>query len=263
MKKNKNKNTDQLFLFGPKKTGVILIHGWSANVQQVEGLARKINQGGFPVVAPLLGGHGTQPEDLKYFGPNEWQKEIIEIIKRMRKKYHWQKVILGGVSLGGNIAILASQKTKIEGIFLIGTPVHLKNHFITWIGSKIMPFFKKNLKKKYPKSIQLIRNKNTSYTYYPAETVKTTLITIKQSIRVVNKITMPSLIIQTNRDYLIAKYSPWIIYHLIKSKDKTLQWVKSCEDEHVLYGKAMEEAGLSVLRFVKQTTDEKQGDFKT
>ncbi len=246
---------DKPFLLsGKKDTVVILLHGWSALPRQVRSLAEFINKEGYLTYAPMFSGHGTHPDDLFNVKGSDWIKDAELAIKLVKKKRYIKKVVLVGVSLGGNVALLVSQKAKVDGVALLGTPVHLKNHFGVWLGLLWLPFFKKYIKKSYPKSIQrdLEFLNTTSYQYYPTINVREVLDVIRKCAFSLRKVKAPILILQTNKDYLVTKYSPWVIYNSVSSKIKKLQWIKLTGKEHVFVQSERKEYYSLVLNFVEQ-----------
>lgn len=244
-----------VFLNGGKKTGVVLVHGWSAMPRQMESLAKAINDQGYPVSIPLLRGHGTFPEDLEQAKAEQWIEDVVSAVGEMRKKGNVSKVIAGGISMGGNLALLASTKEKIDGIVLIGTPVHLRNHFIVWLGAHIFGFMGRYLRKKYPKKILTTKQKETSYQYYPAVSVKECLKIIRHSVLALNKVFAPILVLQTDKDYLLAKYSLWVIYNGAGSKFKKMQWLKTKYDSHVLSRDEEADSFSIILNFIKDISE--------
>lgn len=227
---------EPIFLPGTKDTAVILFHGWSSFPRQVKYIAEFLNSQGYWVSVPMLKGHGTIPEDLESATCRDWIADAEQAALAMKKKAPVRKIILGGTSMGGNLALLVSQKIQVSGIFTIGAPVHFKNHFLIWLGTLIPGWVKKYQKKKYPKSVQ--RQKEllgfTSYRYFPIKSVKECLAVVRSSVFSLRKVTAPVLIFQTRSDYLIARYSPWIIYNGISSQHKKIQWLNSSAGNHIL-----------------------------
>lgn len=244
---------DKPFLLeGKKDTAVIIFHGWSALPKQAKPLAEFINGQGYLTYVPLLTGHGTHPDDLLTVKGEMWVKDVENAIKLVRQKKHIKKIVLVGISLGGNISLLASLNKKVDGIVLLGTPIHLKNHFGVWVGSILLPIFKKYIKKSYPKSIRrdLDFFNTTSYQYHPTINIREVLKVARRCAFSLPKIKTPLLILQTNKDYLVAKYSPWVIYNSVSSKIKKLQWIKLESEDHVFVQSEMKEYYSLVLNFV-------------
>lgn len=239
-------------LKGGSGVGIILIHGWSATPKQMLPIARAIHKQGHTVMLPLLTGHGTVPEDLEQVTANQWIEDAVKAADELRSLESIQKVVLGGISMGGNLALLTSQRTKADGIILIGTPVHLKNHFWVWAGSKLFPIFMKYAKKNYPKKVVSTDLKETSYQYFPVANVKQCLEVIKKATFSLKYISVPILILQSNEDYVVAKYSPWVIYNSVKSKIKKLQWVRTKTNSHVLNDSEMSDSISIINNFIKR-----------
>jgi esterase/lipase len=140
----------------------------------------------------------------------------------------------------------------------MGTPVHIKSHFWAWIGSRLGPFiFKKYAHKTYPKKTINAVPSNHSYTYFSLRSVKECLRAIRKSAMNLNKVTVPVLIVQTNSDYLVTKYSPWIIFNRIKSKIKKLQWIQSKYDSHTLTKEETKDFFSVIQNFLLELEDKK------
>ncbi|MBT3356331.1 alpha/beta fold hydrolase [bacterium] len=256
---------DQGFLLsGTKETAVVILHGWSAFPRQVKALANFINEKGYLVHAPLLSGHGTTPDDLVEAKESDWINDTKRAIKKVKSEKGIKKVVLIGISLGGNISLLVSQEVTVDGIVLLGTPIHFKNHLGAWIGSFFVPFFKKYLKKNYPKSIQRDFDffNTTSYQYYPTICVREVLRSARHCAFSLRRVTAPLLILQTSKDYVVAKYSPWVIYNSVSSKVKKLQWIKLQNEDHVFIQDEMKDYFDTILNFVEQISAQDQIDAK-
>ncbi len=247
---------------GEKNSGIILIHGWTANPRQFYSLAKMLNKAGYWVFLPLLSGHGTKPEDLERMRWQVWLNDVIENIDFVNNGYNFDQVFLGGISLGGNLSLLASLERKIDGIFLLGTPVHLKNHFWLWIGSKILLLFKKYVIKKYPKNTASSIPGNHSYAKFSIRSGRECLRAIRRSALKLHKVTAPVLIIQTNTDYLVAKYSPWVIYNRIKSKIKKLQWIQSKHSSHTLIRSETKDFFSVIYNFILELEHKQEDKIK-
>ncbi|MBT6753381.1 alpha/beta fold hydrolase [bacterium] len=255
---------EDLLLPGTNETAVVILHGWSAFPKQVKTLANFINKRGYLVHAPLLSGHGTTPDDLAKATEADWINDTKRAIKKVKSEKGIKRVVLIGISLGGNISLLVSQETAVDGIVLLGTPVHFKNHLGVWMGSFFVPFFKKYLKKNYPKSIQRDFDffNTTSYQYYPTICVREVLSATRHCAFSLLKVTAPLLILQTNKDYVVAKYSPWVIYNSVSSKVKKLQWIKLQNEDHVFIQDEMKDCFDMILNFIEQISSRKQVDTK-
>ena len=240
------------FIKGKNKIGVVLVHGWSALPKQLDHLSEYLQRQGYWVSVPLLAGHGTWPEGLEGVKWERWLDDVIEAVRALKAEPEIKQVFVGGTSLGGNLALLASLEEEIAGVFLIGAPVHIKKHFWIWLGAKIVPLFKKYLRKKYSRKVDARKLRATSYQYFPTKSVKESLAAIKTSVKKLGQVTAPLLVLQTQGDYLITKYSPWIIYNKVQSRFKKLQWIQAQNNSHSLLTEENEDAFVMIDNFIQE-----------
>ncbi len=213
---------EAIFLPGKNDTLIILVHGWSLTPRQMLPLGKYLNKKGYTVSLPKLSGHGSQPEDLEKVVWQDWVKDIVREIKKQKKKNKFRKIIIGGTSIGGNVCLLASLKEKVDGLILIGVPVHFKNHFFIKLGVMFLPLIKKYVKKVRPQNIKF--NPKESYQYFPMKNSRQVFYLVRNSVFSLKKVLTPILILQTRNDFFVTKYSPWIIYNNVSSKLNKMQW---------------------------------------
>ncbi len=223
--------SEEIYLKGPRDTLIILVPGWSVVTRQLVPLAKKLNNTGYTVKCLKLSGHGTKPEDLNGVRWQDWVKNVVSEIRRSKKNNEFNKIIIGGVSMGGNVCLLASLQESVDGIILIGTPVHLKGHLLIKISSRVMPLFRRYTKKVRPRNIFF--NENDSYQYFPTKNVKEVLYTIEESVKYLKEVIAPVLILQAKNDFFVTKYSPWVIYKNVSSKIKEMCWIHTDSENHV------------------------------
>ncbi len=240
---------EPIFLTGENDVLIILVHGWSLTPRQMLGLAKHLNKKGCSVSLPRLSGHGTKPEDLEGVRWQDWVGDLVEEIRKQKQKNNFRKIIIGGTSIGGSVCLLASLVEKIDGLILIGTPVHFKNHFVIKLGAIFIPLFKKYIKKRRPAMVGF--NPKDSYQYFPAKNSRQVLYLVRNSVFSLKKVTAPVLVLQTRKDFFVTKYSPWIIYKNVSSKIKKMQWLETESENHVPQGEEVERMAELVEGFVE------------
>ena len=241
---------EPIILKGNNSIAIILIHGWSAFPRQMIELGKRLNEDGYWIYIPLLKGHGRSPENLEKVIMDDWINDIEKEAAKVKTNPIIKKVFIGGNSMGGSLAILGALKNNYSGLILLGTPIHIKRHFLVWFLANLLSPFGFYLKKTYPKNIKDDYPGSTSYQYFPVKSVLQSLRTIRTAAFSLTKIKIPTLILQTNQDYMVTKYSPWIIYNLVKSKVKKLHWIQSKFDNHSMVGDEITEASLVIKRFI-------------
>src|SRR3990172_109085 len=83
----------------PCETAVLLFHGFTATTIEVRPLAEYLQRFGYPVMAPLLPGHGTQPEDMLTVRCEDWLETAEGAYKKLSKDY--SKIVVGGATKRG------------------------------------------------------------------------------------------------------------------------------------------------------------------
>lgn len=250
---------DQAHLLeGADNVGIVLVHGWSAMPKQVMHIARALNNEGYWVKIPVLKGHGTYPEDLEEAKYEHWLQDVSQAIEEMRQNPAIRYVIACGVSLGGNLVLLASFKSRVEGLILIGTPAYLRRHFFIWWAVQAGALLKKYVRKKYQKGVDVDFMENHSYQYFPLVSARESFRVIRKFIRALRKIQIPTLIFQISGDYMIGKRSPWLIYKGIKSEYKKISWMTSARKSHVPLAGELEDFMIDTIRFINDIKRDKK-----
>ena len=241
---------EPIFLAGENDVLIILVHGWSLTPRQMLGLAKHLNKKGYSVSLPRLSGHGTKPEDLEKVKWRDWVGDLVKEIRKQKQKNKFRKIVIGGTSMGGNVCLLASLEEKVDGIILIGVPVHFKNHFFIKLGSMVIPIFSKYVKKVRPQKIGF--DPKESYQYFPMKNSRQVLYLVRNSVFSLKKVTAPLLVLQTRKDFFVTKYSPWIIYKNVSSRIKKMQWLETESENHVPQGKEVGKMAELVEGFVEE-----------
>jgi carboxylesterase len=216
--------TGSIWLKGDSKIGILFFHGWSSPPDELLPLAKKLNSLGWTVYAPLLKGHGTTPEDLEGVTWRDWEKDAKVALERIKKEA--SSIFVGGVSMGGNLAMLLSEKKSVSGLILLGAPVKFRFHRLGKAGLYLIGMTKKYRKKHYPASVKEIIKKRNVYLSYPIANAKEVARLVDYTRKNLKKITKPIMILQSDTDHMVTKKTPNIIHKRVKSKIKEIVWMK-------------------------------------
>src|SRR5512134_2949565 len=103
------------FLWSAGRTGVLLIHGFTATTAEVRPLAKVLRQNGYTVAGPLLPGHGTTPEQANRARWQQWVAAGEAAYRQLAGRC--DQVVVGGESMGGLIALyLAAQHPEVAAV---------------------------------------------------------------------------------------------------------------------------------------------------
>ncbi len=194
---------------------VLLIHGFTACPTEVRPIGDYLHSKGFDIYSVLLPGHGTDPADLQ-------KKKWIDWWQATKEKF---ESINGcdfviGFSMGAFLAsrLAAEFKNKIKGVILISAFLKIKPRVLNYIAFMlpVLKLFKPYLSKS-PDSEQFFKNNNLiSYLVYPMNATHELIKLLKFTKRkVLQKITIPTLIIQGEKDDRIDPNGYKILLKLI------------------------------------------------
>jgi len=220
------------FLKGSNKVGVLLFHGWSSYTDELLPLAKYLNSFGYTVSVPILRGHGTKPEDLECVYWKDWLEDAKKELRKIEENS--SKIFIGGISMGGDLAMILSEKKSVVGVIPLGAGVRYKFHPLVKLVLFFMGLTKKYRKKYYPPWARKKMGNRKVYTYYPIESAKEVVRLADATRTILPRITKPILIIQSTIDHLVSKKSPKMIFDGVNSDVKEIYWVK--DGYHVFAG---------------------------
>lgn len=131
----------------------LCIHGFTGSPGLYIPLAQELKELGYDVMAPLLPGHGTKPEDLCKVDEQSWFSHCETILLELFQTY--EKVHLIGLSLGGALVTWLAEKyadeKKIGKLVLMvpGYDIKDKRFYemdLVGHGNKLIPLPQRSLK---------------------------------------------------------------------------------------------------------------------
>lgn len=218
------------------KTGILLVHGFTSTPYVFRDIIRQLAEQNYTVSAPLLAGHGTSPEDLEPTTWQDWYQSVEDAYKEL--KDYCDEVLVVGVSFGANLSCLLAVNHKINGLILIGMPRWIYRHWLAVFFTPIflllgIRYFKKSVDR-LTDSNELIGGPNYSYFKIPVKSVKQ-FFDFLQNVNdgLLKKVTVPTLMIQSDNDGLVQPKSGRYIFEKIASTHKELIWIS--EPHHELH----------------------------
>lgn len=106
------------------KTGILLIHGFAGDVQEIKPLQDYLVQRGYAVASPLLPGHGLAKKDLAESSCNDWIHAVEKVYLDLERECG--KVVVIGFSMGGLLAVNL-WNYGFAGLITINTPIYYWN----------------------------------------------------------------------------------------------------------------------------------------
>jgi carboxylesterase len=235
------------FYFEGNKIGVLMIHGGGGGTcADLKPLAEDLHKlSGYTIHIPLLPGYGTTPKDLRFVAINDWKTAIRYEKDRLSEKC--EKIIVGGHSMGGILALILASKIPLEGLFTISAPIGIKGfalklvHFFQ-LFIKYFPVGKEKLEKE-------TNGKWVGYNKIPLN-VATKMEKLLEELKdALPKVRCPTLILQGRLDSVIKTKSMDEIYNRINSKDKRKIWLEN-NDHPILNSPDHQQIVLELNNFI-------------
>jgi len=201
------------FVLGDGDIGVLLAHGLSSSPHEVKELSEYLAAKNITVYSIRLAGHGTSIEDLATKKWEDWYfdyKNVYLSLKSMKKK-----VFVGGMSLGGVLALKLAEDENTDGIFALSPALILddKRSNYAWV----FKYFSKYSLRTIPKDLILYNYDKFSIASV-AELVELSSIVIKD----LSLIDEPILIMQYRNDTRVNPESSQLVNDKVSSDKKEL-----------------------------------------
>lgn len=209
-----------VMLEGTNGVAVLLLHGWTSTAYEMRPLAKRLNDAGYTVHAPILPGHGTVPRALEDVTHQHWIDAAQWHYEELRAQY--AQVFVGGMSMGGSLALTVAENNKdVAGVIAMGTPVLFRRQRLGMMILKLMRSLKKYERKRYPifgahpQVTQIV-----SYQTYPIDSVLEVYKVVTIARKSLHKIRQPILVLQSAQDHIVTRSSIYEIYLRVRSRMK-------------------------------------------
>jgi len=222
-------------------SGVLLLHGFGDTPQTLRLLASDLHAAGYDVRAPLLPGHGRTVQAFMASRREQWLACTREEYDLMRASH--STVAVAGLSMGGALAaILAAERSDIPAVVLLAPYLDMPmTHRLAsashWIwGTAAGP--------RKSKSVGSIRDPaeragNLGYGVYSGRLLYELWRLAAQARRSLQRISAPTLLIQSRTDPRIASEVAERAFAAIGAMEKRLMWTEGAG--HIItvdYGRA-------------------------
>lgn len=111
----------------------MLVHGFTADADEMRPLGAAMAEAGFPVVGVQLPGHGTRPEALADVSVGDWLDAVEHAVSELRRD--GCRVAIAGMSMGALLALVAAADARqpVDALVLCGAALTLTNRWIHWL----------------------------------------------------------------------------------------------------------------------------------
>lgn len=237
------------FLSGEGTVNVLMLHGFTATTVEVRPLSEHLHSLGYTVLAPLLPGHGTRPEDLIGIRWQDWYRVAEDGYQSLAG--NGKKTFVAGESMGGLLSLLlAANHAEISGVILFAPALIIRG-----IGrAKWIAPFKKTMPKNYLKDENDAAKDTLPWQGYNI----LTLSAVAQLERLqkaaaarLDRIHQPALIFQGKLDGTVDEAGATQIYQQIRTSDKALVWLEN-SGHCIVLDRELDEVKTQVSRFIQR-----------
>ncbi len=235
-----------------RKVGVVLVHSYLSSPQEVKQLAQALNSHGYWVYVPRLPGHGTCADDLAGRGYGEWLDSVETACVLLDTLC--TKVIIGGVSLGGSLALHVASRTEwLTGVFTIAAPLRLKDY-----STRFMPALdvwnsmlqKMTGKQLTEESLEFsAEHPDFNYDRNPVSGIREVDKLLNELEKQIKQLKVPVLLLHGDEDPIINVKSVRLLFKKIGSLHKELDLVH-CDHHILVHGPTAELVQEKISSFI-------------
>jgi carboxylesterase len=220
-----HRNSGAFFLQGNRDVGIVLVHGYTGAPAEMRMLGEYLRErGGYTVLGVRLAGHCETVEALEQTTWPDWYKAVEDGVEELRRQY--SRVYIAGQSMGGLLAIKAAMELPVEKLALLATPVFLFDWRIPFV--KILRYFITRLHTGQ-QSYNVPEEYMQGYAEMPTKPVTSLLELIDLcKTAYLERITVPTLIVQGKADHTVKPQSAAYIYEQLKrvpDNHKEILWL--------------------------------------
>ena len=206
------------FLLEPRRfrAGIVLVHGYLSAPEEIRAMAEYFREMDYAVYGVRLRGHGTTPDDLARTPWEEWYRSLnrgYAVIRTMT-----DRVILGGFSTGGTLALLAAGRkgARIESVFAINPPQTLRRYMARYASSIVSMNALLSKFRRGGSSWEFVENnpenRHINYLRNPLTGVRELGESMKAMEEALPRICVPTLIVQGSEDPIVDPAGAQVIF---------------------------------------------------
>ncbi len=213
---------DEVFIAGGDR-GCLLLHGFTGTPLEMVPLAEALAQDGFTVHVARLAGHGTSPEDLARTTCEDWIDSARDAYRSLAARC--RLIAVGGLSMGGAIALHLAATEDPAAVVALATPVRLRPllHRLARAVHPLMPYLPV-LVRVGPRSSDVLPYR-ASYPRIPLGVTGDLALLLDRTRELLPRVRAPLLVAQGRRDWAVPPESAEFICARVASEVRRLVWL--------------------------------------
>ena len=237
-------------------TGIVILHGFTANLESVRELFGPLGRLDLRIASPLLRGHGaSSPDELRGVAWPEWLEDAERALDELTGNDGTAVVI--GHSMGALLALqLAARHPElVDSIVLATPPIRLASllgpgrplHFLAPLVSHVVDRW--NMEAKFADPGNAIMPKQ--YEWAPTRTILSMFDLLEQTTTITNRVHAPALILHCRNESVVMPESADILLRSIATppEKKSIVWFE--KTDHQIFCDCERHAAVeAAVRFV-------------
>lgn len=204
------------------RTGVVVIHGFTANPVGTRPLGQRLAAEGYTVEVPLLPGHGTSHRDLARTGYADWSDAVERLVDQLAARA--DRVVLIGHSMGGTLSLdLAARRAEVvDAVVAINPAIRAPRGLLARVAgllAPIVPYVPRDLAGLPTDDIALDGTEESAYALVPARSAASLLRELDRIRAGLLDVTAPLLVVRSPEDHTVDPQDALDVLELAASRD--------------------------------------------
>lgn len=227
---------------GPENTdrAILFVHGFIGSPNNYCDLPDRVAAKGWHVRAMLLPGHGTTPREFETTTAGQLKQAVLDELAPLREKY--KTLVLVGHSMGGALATIAASEVKLEGLILAAPYYRITSQWYYMLPAEtLINTFSPLVRWVYRTQDMLPVNRPeakpeiVSYNWIPSAAGRMAIGLAAQARdpKVLEKITMPTLLLHSRIDTVTDPKASLMVYDQLPTREKRAVWLKT--SDHIIF----------------------------
>jgi len=200
-----------------KRPGCLLLHGFTGTPQVFDEIRQSLDQAGFISRAPLLPGHGGDPDDMSTVLWQDWLSAAEDELYNFKNEC--EQLFLMGYSVGGALAITLAAKNPVAGLIVLSAPFRLPLH--TTLAVRLLRYIVPCWPKRpLPPGMEGMREHE--YDCYPSAGVRQCVLLLKDMRKRISSVSCPTRILHAEGDQRVNTKNAGKIFRHLQISDKKM-----------------------------------------
>jgi carboxylesterase len=203
---------------GNNSIACLLLHGFTGNPAEMEGLANFLRGQDCAVSVPTLPGHGTHPDDLSHISYQSWIATSERAFLDLRERH--SEIFVIGLSMGGALALHLAARHQFSGVVTLAAALKLplKQELASYVLAPFVPVRHKANGPDVHDAAAKARLRN--YDRYPLSAVRELMRMLRKIRAELPKVAMPMLAIHARADHVVPFDNLALLMRCIKSPQR-------------------------------------------